>query len=147
MKTFALGITGTRSGMNDSQMHQFKSLMDFIKQEKAAIEFHHGDCVGVDVEAAYIVQQMGYQTVCHPPIKEDLRAFHKSDQILEQKSHFARNRDIVDNVDMLIVVPWQDEWHSRGGTWYTHDYAKKEGVEIYMIWPSEEVNRLIGQGR
>jgi hypothetical protein len=39
------------------------------------------------------------------------------------------------------------EWQSEGGTWYTHDYAEKKGVDIVTIWPSAEVNQLIGMGR
>ncbi len=146
-QNFTLGITGTRSGMNDSQMCELQSLMEMIYRENGVTDFHHGDCVGVDVEAARIAQKIGYRTICHPPIKEDLRAFHESDQILEAKNHFARNRDIVDSAHLLIVVPWQDQWQSRGGTWYTHDYAEKTGVDIVVIWPSEEVHKLIKQGR
>ena len=141
-----IGITGTRNGMNAEQLQRFKFTLATMRQSKED-EFHHGDCVGVDVEAAAVARSMGMRTVSHPPVDESLRAHHNSTVILEQKTHFARNRDIVDDVDILFVIPWQDEWQSRGGTWYTHDYAEKKGVETITIWPSEEVHRLIGQGR
>ena len=139
-----IGITGTRSGMNAEQS---SSLRYHLSRFAHVTEFHHGDCVGVDDQAATIANNMDIQTVCHPPVDESLRAHHNSTVILEQKNHFARNRNIVDSVDLLFVVPYQDEWQSRGGTWYTHDYAKKKGVETFTIWPSEEAHQLISQGR
>lgn len=141
-----IGVTGTRNGMNEEQMKRFKFTLATMIQSQED-EFHHGDCVGVDEEAAIIASNMGIQTVCHPPVDESLRAYHNSTIILEQKNHFARNRNIVDSVDFLFVVPYQDEWQSRGGTWYTHDYARKKGVETFTIWPSEQVQQLMRQGR
>jgi hypothetical protein len=52
---------------------------------------------------------------------------------LPQLTHFARNRNIVDASDILIVIPYQDEWQPSGGTWYTHDYAVKKGVLVVII--------------
>jgi len=45
--------------------------------------------------------------VCHPPIKSDLRAFHKSDEYRPAYSYFERNRNIVDSCEVLMVVPYQ----------------------------------------
>jgi hypothetical protein len=98
-------------------------------------ELHHGDCHGVDVEAAIIAKKLGYRIVSHPPIKEDLQAFYQSHEYREPLSYFARNRNIVNETDYLLVVPYQMEWQSNGGTWYTHDYAKKVGKPIIMFWP------------
>ena len=141
-----IGVTGTRNGMNAEQLKRFKFTLATMRQSQED-EFHHGDCVGVDVEAAAVARSMGMRTISHPPVDESLRAHHNSTVILEQKTHFARNRDIVDDVDILFVIPWEDEWQSRGGTWYTHDYAEKKGVETITLWPSEEVHQLMRQGR
>ena len=154
METFKIGITGTRSGMNDEQIESFcermKTMYD-ISCERArniSLEFHHGDCVGVDVQAAEVARVMGIHTVCHPPVDERLRAHHNSDVILEQKTHFARNRDIVDSVQLLLVIPFQTSHSSTGGTWYTHDYAVKKGVPVEILWPmSEHIQQLTKQGR
>ena len=140
-----IGITGARSGMNAEQSSSLRYHLSRV--DTSITQLHHGDCVGVDEEAAVLASNMGIQTVCHPPVDESLRAHHNSTIILEQKNHFARNRNIVDSVDLLFVVPYQDEWQSRGGTWYTHDYAKKKGVETITIWPSEQVQQLMRQGR
>ena len=126
-----VGVTGTRSGMNKRQQQEFT---DFLN-ELGSGEFHHGDCVGVDVEAARIAEKLGWKTVCHPPIKDDLRAFHNSDEFREPKSYFARNRNIVDETDVLLVIPYQDSHQSHGGTWYTHDYAKKKDKPLHVIFP------------
>ena len=126
-----VGVTGTRSGMNKRQQQEFT---DFLT-ELGSGEFHHGDCVGVDVEAARIAEKLGWKTVCHPPIKDDLRAFHDSDEFREPKSYFARNRNIVDETDVLLVIPYQDSHQSHGGTWYTHDYAKKKDKPLHVIFP------------
>ena len=126
-----IGVTGTRSGMNKRQQQEFT---DFLN-ELGSGEFHHGDCVGVDVEAARIAEKLGWKIVCHPPIKDDLRAFHDSDEFREPKSYFARNRNIVDETDVLLVIPYQDSHQSHGGTWYTHDYAKKKDKPLHVIFP------------
>ena len=134
MKTaFKIGITGTRSGGTLPQLGSLANLLQGIVTRESTIELHHGDCEGVDVQAAIFASKMGIHTVCHPPVDESHRANHESDTILPQQTHFARNRNIVDTCDLLIVIPYQDEWQSLGGTWYTHDYAIKKGVPVMII--------------
>ena len=133
-----IGVTGTRSGMNKRQKKEFEQLLSEFLIECMANgegEFHHGDCVGVDVEAAKIAKKLGFKVVCHPPIKDELRAYHKSDEFREPKSYFARNRNIVDECDVLLVIPYQDTHQSHGGTWYTHDYAVKKDKPRHVIFP------------
>jgi hypothetical protein len=124
-----IGVTGTRSGMTEEQ---FGSIELFLRSVEG--ELHHGDCVGVDVEVAELAKEIGYRTVCHPPEKEDLRAFHASDEIRWPLSYFARNRKIVDECDVLLVVPFQKTHQSSGGTWYTHDYAVKQGKKVIVFY-------------
>jgi len=133
-----IGVTGTRSGMNKRQKKEFEQLLSEFLIECMANgegEFHHGDCVGVDVEAAKIAKKLGFKVVCHPPVKDELRAYHKSDEFREPKSYFARNRNIVDECDVLLVIPYQDEWQDQGGTWYTASYCKKKQKPFTIIWP------------
>ena len=130
-----IGVTGTRSGMTEHQCKEFTYLLsEFIINEEIG-EFHHGDCVGVDVDAAKIAKKLGFKVVCHPPIKDELRAFHESDEFREPTSYFARNRNIVDECDVLLVIPYQDEWQDQGGTWYTASYCKKKQKPFTIIWP------------
>jgi hypothetical protein len=141
-----ISVTGTRSGMTPYQRSVVKSTIEDLPIGEGfedvvpdrCVQVHHGDCVGVDVEFAEMFQGLGgVVTVSHPPSKNDLRAFHESDIILDPMSYFARNRKIVELCDVLIVIPYQNKWCNDGGTWYTHDYAKKQdGVDVYVIWPN-----------
>lgn len=137
MKTFTLGITGTRSGMNAEQRHGFEMLLKSLKREHGSgLCLIHGEAPGVDTEAAQIAEAMGVRVLTpRTPLDEYGRG------------HFARNREIVDRSDLLIVIPWQDQWQPEGGTWYTHDYAEKNDRDVLVIWPSAQVNQLISQGR
>lgn len=127
-----IGITGTREGMNENQACR---VYKFLSQYPPGTEFHHGDCVGVDAQAAKLAKLLGFKIISHPgPDKDGLRAYFESDVILEPETHFKRNRNIVDTCDILLVVPLQNQWQPRGGTWYTHDYAIKQNkpIEIYL---------------
>lgn len=135
-----IGVTGTRSGMNDHQMISFIEFMQSVVDgiNPSTVEFHHGDCVGVDDQAAIVAKELGCKVICHPPEKDELRAFHQSDEFREPLSYFARNRKIVDETEMLIVVPYQNSHQTSGGTWYTHDYALKKGKPVFVIYPGPE---------
>lgn len=141
-----IGVTGTRSGMTEYQKKEVAAMLGELvptevrrfTMDTASCFLHHGDCVGVDVEVAQIAREFGYYIVCHPPEKNDLRGFFDSDSYELPKSYFARNRDIVDRSDFLFVVPYQMEWQSNGGTWYTHDYAVKKKKPLQIFWPEEK---------
>ena len=145
-----IGVTGTRSGMTYDQSLQVEDFFADLPTDEQH-ELHHGDCVGVDVEVARLAALAGYHVVCHPPLNSELRAYHESDDYRSKDSYFARNRTIVNECDILLVIPFQDEWQPNGGTWYTHDYAKKKGVEFRVLWPeydmSDNVKQLSNQGR
>ena len=128
-----IGITGTREGMTD---HQFEMVRECLTSRYCeGAEFHHGDCSGVDVEAAYIAKEIGYKIVCYPPIKDETRGFFGGDVVHEPAGYLERDRAIVDACDYLLVVPLQMEWQPKGGTWYTHDYAVKKNKPFIVIYP------------
>ena len=131
MKLITIGVTGTQSGMNPEQADVFTRLLKRWNDDGYTVDLIHGEAKGVDTEAASIANDL----------------FMRASTPETKTGHFARNREIVDRCDMLVVIPWQDEWQPEGGTWYTHDYAEKKGVDTLVIWPSEEVHQLIGQGR
>lgn len=106
----------------------------FIEDNDVKI-LHHGDCIGVDVQTAKIAEFMGVKTVCHPPSNPAARARHASTVILPEKEYLVRNRDIVDAVDYMIVVPFEKEEILRSGTWMTYRYAKKRDVGRTIIFP------------
>ena len=127
------GITGTRSALTNVQIAAITKFLaeNFVE----GCELHHGDCVGADAHVAQIAKDLGYKIVCHPPVESGLRAFFASDETRQPLTYFARNRNIVDETEFLIVAPYQNEWQSKGGTWYTHDYAKKKGKQLCVFYP------------
>lgn len=130
-----LGFTGTRFGMSVLQ----KRVFQLAVASKSIEEFHHGSCQGADVEAARIVRELhpSCRIVAHPgPDGDNHRELSGVDDLtLEPKTHFARNRDIVNATDLLLATPFQAERQSRGGTWYTVDFAEKFNREVGIIWP------------
>lgn len=139
-----VGFTGTRQGMNVSQLEvAFGTIMLFDLQ---ATEFHHGSCKGADVQAAREARKVcgsGLRIIAHPgPEKDDCREHSGVDnEMRPNKNHFARNRDIVNETDLLIASPqdWRDM--PRGGTWFTVNYAAKVGKPCWIIWPDGAVER------
>jgi O-acetyl-ADP-ribose deacetylase (regulator of RNase III) len=105
-----------------------------------ATRIHHGDCTGVDVQVAQIADVLGLRIICHPPSSTDTQGHYGGHEFREPKGYLARDRDIVDESDLLIVVPLQQEWQPRGGTWYTHDYAQKNNKPVKIFWPDGRIS-------
>ena len=129
-----VGITGTREGATEYQLKELRSILAELK----GTEFHHGDCRGVDVQAAAIAQELGYKIICHPPVLKEEQGYFGGDEIREPAGYMKRDRTIVEETDVLLVCPKQMEWQQKGGTWYTHDYAVKLGKPLSIIWPKEK---------
>lgn len=127
-----IGITGTREGATDYQLIE---VCKFFETLSGDVELHHGDCSGVDIEVAAMAREYGFKIVCHPPIKTEIQGHFGGDEIRPPKGYQERDRAIVDETDMLVVVPLQKEWQPKGGTWYTHDYAVKKGKPVLVIFP------------
>jgi hypothetical protein len=130
-----IGFTGTRRGMSDAQLVGVEAMLKHM----GATELHHGDCIGADVDANALAVFLKMRKVVHPPIDQSHRGFaDKTDETREPKTHFARNRDIVDETEALIATPWQATRpapKTGGGTWYTIEYAIKRGKPVYVVWP------------
>lgn len=126
-----VGFTGTRFGMTERQ----KAVVSSILAPISFIELHHGDCVGADADCHDIVAQLRSHITIHPPVDEKHRAFKIGHETREPKTHFARNRDIVIETDILIATPFNPFEESRGGTWYTIDYARKKKRWNVVVWP------------
>jgi len=126
-----VGFTGTREGMTEDQKETlYKLLLDPLPDE-----FHHGDCVGADEEAAEIASELGIQVVAHPPDDSKLRAYYEhNDKTLVPIPYLVRNMNIVDEVEWLIAAP-KNRVDKRGGTWYTIRYAKGNLIDNTIIWP------------
>lgn len=128
------GYTGTQQGMNKRQKRIFAEKI----VQMAPTEFHHGDCIGGDEEAHYIVQEAlpKCRIIIHPPIYESKRAFCKgAHQILPAKDYLDRNHDIVNASTKMFVTPYEDEEQLRSGTWATYRFARKTSKPFELILP------------
>lgn len=127
-----IGFTGTREGMTSSQIVAIDELLsdDLIIRWAS-----HGDCVGADAQFHMIAREQGLFIKGHPPTDPKLRAYCDFDEMAEEKPYLVRNKDIVDETDLLIAAPKEMTEQMRGGTWSTIRYARKAGKLIMIVWP------------
>jgi len=127
-----IGFTGTQQGMSAKQYGSIEHEL-----RKYSGEFHHGDCIGADAEAAAIARSLGYWIVGHPPTNESKRAFFPSDYVWEAQPYLVRNHDIVDVCDLVIAAPREKKEVLRSGTWATIRYTRKVklGHQLVLIVP------------
>lgn len=128
-----VGFSGTRHGMTEAQRNKFKQLIIQINP----VEFHHGDCVGSDFEAHFLVRNHVPRCVIiiHPPTNSIHRAGLSADVILQTKPYLDRNRDIVDLSEVLIATSSTQSEQMRSGTWSTVRYSRSKKLPCVVILP------------
>jgi hypothetical protein len=133
-----VGFTGTRGGMTNLQRERFR--FEFEKLEDVS-QFHHGDCIGADNEAADLCDKIypGIETHSWPGNIESLRAHHSATFIHKAQPCLERNRIIVNHCDVLFACPKEPTEVDRSGTWATVRYARKQGLLIFICWPDGTV--------
>ena len=130
-----IGFTGTQVGMTRKQKNVFeKCILQIVMLE--SVEFHHGDCVGSDEQASRIIHKYGMKIVIHPPMDRKKRAFCKYDKIVKEKPYLVRNRDIINDTEILFATPKEEFEVLRSGTWSTIRYALKLNKDVIIIYPS-----------
>ncbi len=130
------GFTGTQDGMTDSQLIAF---IDWIGNATPS-EFHHGQCVGADVQAALIAHEFSFTVIAHPGHPKDQPKstyqrgiFLNNDVVLEAYPYLERNHHIVDASEIVLATPGQMQEVMRSGTWATIRYAQKsKPVVLFM---------------
>lgn len=123
-----IGFTGTRLGMTGAQRAALQELLS-----KQTGEFHHGGCQGADAEAHDVARYCGLWIIEHPPSNGVLWAGKFVDERRPKKPYLDRNRDIVDETEMLIATPSSSTEELRSGTWSTVRYARKLRRKIIII--------------
>lgn len=133
-----VGFTGTQEGLSEKQKDFLYNFFDLMKIE----EFHHGDCIGADEQAHDLfVANMDKTVTIHPPIISSKRAYcsnkgssmYNNILVLPEKDYLARNHDIVDASDMLIVCPKTSKEEVRSGTWATWRYAENRIPRLLVV--------------
>jgi len=144
-----IGVTGSRRGFNGDQQRLI-TVNDLLIQIEindleSPPEFHHGACVGIDEDMACIAHGLGFRVIAHPPFSSRYLskiALSVSDAVLPAKEYIDRNRDIVLSVNVLFVVPWENEPQEHGGTWNTCRYAETMNSNYVLFYPNGQVKRV-----
>jgi len=131
-----MGVTGTRTGATPAQFEQIKIQLELVQPYR----FHHGDCIGVDIEAAWLARVGGAYIIGHPPTDPKHRAYFDSDEEWHEAPYLERNHDIVDTVELLLVVPLTPDERLRSGTWATYRYAVDQSLDICRIFPDGSID-------
>ncbi len=128
---------GTRHGATADQLVKLIETLYKI----GATEIHHGDCIGVDEQAHNVARELFLNIVIHPPQVDVKRAFceGKKVTVLEPLPYLDRNKQIVNETDLLIALPGQVEEQLRSGTWATVRYAQRLHRPFVLITPAGKV--------
>lgn len=131
-----IGFTGTRKGMSDRQKQEVRKIMMWYKGEGKVEYVVHGGCTGADNEfheifEAYVRHvRPGYSSV-NPADFSFRGSFPKADIVHPAKPYLVRNKDIVNECDILIACPLDNT--PKGGTWSTIKYAKRAGKSVIIV--------------
>jgi len=131
-----VGVTGTQQGWTRAQKTAFILLIADLD----ITEFHFGDCIGVDEQAARTVRsRFGMDILhCHPPDNPKKRAYVSGGTIYPEKPYLERNKDIAHAAELVIVLPRTAEPSNRSGTWHTYRCAIALDKGIIVIGPGGE---------
>jgi len=146
-----LGFTGTHLGMTLEQRDSFCKIVQ--KNFPNLTEFHHGDCIGADLEADAIISTRpdrdNFLIVVHPPVDQKAQAFSwkvhpkSNHKVLDPKPYLIRNHDIVDSCNILIAAPKGFKEELRSGTWATIRYARSKRTQIWYILPNGDIVKTL----
>jgi len=129
-----VGITGTREGLNGRQIDWLTKFIDLVGDQ--ITEFHHGDCVGADIEASRLFKDKTEAKIhVHPPVNDAYRARGFGDVVYPETSYMRRNRDIVRKADIMIAFPRTRVPQTHSGTWLTINIANQQDTPSFIIKP------------
>ena len=116
-----VGITGSRTITDKKRIEEIlTTLLDDLSNIPSA--FITGGAHGVDRISTAILKQMGWDVITIQPLHRVVNMNYSP------KLYLGRNRQIVDNSDLLIAI-----WDGKSrGTKYTIDYAKSVGVRVLL---------------
>lgn len=138
-----IGFTGTRQGMTHLQKVKCRELLEQYNPARII----HGDAIGADKEF-HDLADVNCSTITrfhiYPCTIKSQRVFCDGDYIAEPKPPLERNKDIVNDSDIMFATPAESTEQQRGGTWSTIRFARKVGKHTIIILPDgtiQEFNR------
>lgn len=131
-----VGFTGTRNGMTNQQ---FAFILKAIKEIKPN-EAHHGACIGADKHFHDIAISQMIPVVIHPGVNKQGVCYSRAScpnakEVKNEKFFLDRDKDIVNEVDLLIATPKNHKEELRSGTWATVRYARKKNKHLLIVYP------------
>lgn len=140
-----IGFTGTRNGMTKQQKEVIEDLLlkcqAVSSEQGVAID---GVCVGSDTDFNKLAKEALYHTKGYPghsmknPTDLTFRGDGEYDELEESDTHFARNRRIVNDTNVLFATPYSNNLDGPGGTNFTISYARKRNKPVYVVYPDGE---------
>jgi len=134
---YDIGFTGTRFGANQAQLTALYAAMRDLRGEDGDWQqFHHGCCIGADLQAARLAVSLGYYVVGHPPTDTthlSKAAVQLCHHLFTPEPYLARNQRIVECVDHLVAAPLSDVEELRCGTWSTVRKARKMQRPVTLL--------------
>ena len=130
-----VGFTGSRREMRPVQWNKTKDILSLFENMK---EFHHGDCIGCDAQAHILISKLfpDVKIHIHPPKTETYRAWCPTNIMHTPEEYIKRNHTIVDEVEIVVATPKEEQEQQRSGTWSTIRYAQKTKKPLYIIYPN-----------
>lgn len=140
---YRVGFTGTRQKISSGQYEGLHTVLgDLNKLHNGDVELHHGDCKGADAACHEVAKSYGFRVILHPPTMDSRRAHldDDCDEVWPAREYLIRNREIVDNTDILVACPQGPEVQ-RSGTWSTVRYALRQGLTVILIHPDGSIEK------
>lgn len=142
------GETGSREGATHRQI----ASTAYLWAKHGITELHDGDCVGVDTQLYWLACSMLVaDIVVHPPINIKFRSGCGMDEafrpsiirvhLREPRGYHERDRDVVNESEVVVGLPFQNVEHNVGGTWYTINYAREQKKPLAIVWPDGHIQR------
>jgi hypothetical protein len=134
-----IGFTGTRRGMTEAQRH---AVTEFISGFDEKIRAHHGVCEGADAEFHQICREFDAHIKGHPPVDKRymVNAPLTFEECADPKPYLVRNKEIVNESELLIATPRQAYEVLRSGTWSTVRYARRQSKPVIIVFPNGSIS-------
>jgi len=133
-----IAFTGTRKGMSNRQKLTLTYLISSLYYSKGILCFTHGGAIGADTDADEIINKLGYKPYIRPGSDERFSYWFikkRRSNVYGAKLYLQRNKDIVNDSEILIACPYTLTEEQRSGTWATIRYARKINKPIIILDP------------